>query len=388
MTRDVPPLPDFAGGSLVDVLPAVLRSLGVTGGPTASGGNAPVELPQCAQVCVVLVDGLGMNTLLAHPQQAPFLTSLLDSGWSRRISSVFPTTTPVALTSLGTGLAPGEHGVTGLVVRMPEDGRLVNTLAIPAETDMRLLQPRPTVFETLAAAGVAVTRVGPKVFDGNGLTEAGLRGGDYSAAESVGERVAAVADAVRRERRTFTYVYFGDLDATGHRHGCQSPGWREELAHLDHVVERLATTMPAGAALVVTSDHGMVDVPMGNRWDLARTPGLAEGVESVAGDMRGVHVYARPGAPTDVLQAWSATLGPDFWVWSRDEAVTAGLYGPVVAEHVRPRIGDVVAAARGESAVLDSRVMPATLLGLVGLHGSLTADELVVPLLVRHVGDG
>lgn len=385
MTGGVPPLPDFLGGSLADVLPAVMRSLGA---PDSTTGSEAIELPEAVRVCVVLVDGLGMNALLAHPQQTPFLTSLLGSRWSRRITSVFPTTTPVALTSLGTGLPPGEHGVTGLVVRMPADGRLVNTLAIPAQTDMRRLQPQPTVFETLAAAGVAVTRVGPGLFDGKGLTEAGLRGGDYSAAESVGERVAAVSDAVRRARRTFTYVYFGDLDATGHRRGCRSAAWREELAHLDQVVERLAAAMPAGAALVVTSDHGMVDVDAGRRWDLAVTPALAEGVESLAGDTRGVHVHARPGAVDDVATAWSATLGPDFWVWSRDEAVACGLYGPVVADHVRPRIGDVVAAARGESAVVDSRVMPASLLGLVGLHGSLTADELFVPLLVQHVGNG
>lgn len=382
MTRDLP-LPAFGGGSLADVLPAVLRSLGVAGGDRSGLG-----LVESSRVCVVLIDGLGMNALLSHPRETPFLASLLGHTASRAITSVFPTTTPIALTSLGTGLPPGEHGVTGLLVRLPEDGRLVDTLALPAQVDMRSLQPRPTLFERAAGAGVAVTRVGPKAFDGVGLTEAGLRGGDYAAAESVGERVAAVAAAVRRPGRTLTYVYFGDLDATGHRRGCTSAAWRQELAHVDRVVEQLAAAMPGGATLVVTSDHGMVDVPVGNRWDVASTPALAKGVEVVAGDLRGVHVHAVPGAEADVLDAWRTTLGEEFWVLPRDEAVAAGLYGPVVADHVRPRIGDVVAAARTDSAVVDSRVLPPQMLGLVGLHGSVTEDELLVPLLVRQAGDG
>lgn len=384
MTRDVPPLPAFGGGSLADVLPAVLHGLGVRDGDP---GRA-LELPASTQVCVVLVDGLGMKALLEHPDETPFLTSLLGHPASRHITSVFPTTTPIALTSLGTGLPPGEHGVTGLFIRLPEDGRLVNTLDIPSQVDMRSLQPRPTVFERAAAAGVAVTRVGPKAFDGQGLTEAGLRGGDYAVAESVGERVAAVSAAVRRATCSLTYVYFGDLDATGHRRGCTSPAWREELTHVDQLVEQLAAALPAGAALLVTSDHGMVDVPLENRWDVAATPALSDGVEAVAGDLRGVHVHTRPGAAADVLAAWRATLGEQFWVLSRSEAVGFGLYGPLVADHVLPRIGDVVAAARGDSAVVDSRVQPPAILGLLGLHGSLTDDELLVPLLVHQPTDG
>ena len=376
------PLPAFGGGSLADVLPAVLHSLGVAGGAPGEMGLAATQ-----RLCLVLVDGLGMNALLSHPEETPFLSSLLGRGASRAITSVFPTTTPIALTSLGTGLSPGEHGVTGLLIRLPEDGRLVNTLALPAQVDMRSLQPRSTAFERAARAGVVVTRVGPRAFDGAGLTEAGLRGGDYTSAESVGERVAAAAAAVRRPGRTFTYVYFGDLDATGHRQGCGSEAWRQELRHVDRLVEQLAEALPTDATLVVTSDHGMVDVPVGKRWDVAAEPVLAEGVEVVAGDLRGVHVHTVHGGADDVLAAWRGTLGKSFWVMPRDEAVESGLYGPVVVDHVRERIGDLVAAARDDSAVVDSRVLPPQMLGLVGLHGSLTQDELVVPLLVGQAED-
>jgi Type I phosphodiesterase / nucleotide pyrophosphatase len=370
------PVPAFGGGSLADVLPAVLTGLGVP------GEAAGLDLPVAPRVCVVLIDGLGWNALRARPDDAPYLTSLLGNDGSRAITSVFPTTTPIALTSLGTGLSPGEHGIVGLLLRLPEDGRVVDTLANPAQVDMRALQPRPTAFERADAAGVEVTRIGPRHFDGAGLSEAGLRGGRYAGAESVGERVDATYDAVRRGERSLAYVYLGTLDATGHRRGCTSAAWAHELTHIDRVVEQIATALPTGSALVVTSDHGMVDVPFENRWDVADTPALSAGVEVVAGDLRGVHVHARPGASADVLAAWRTTLGADFWVLSRDEAIEAGLYGTVL-EHAYHRIGDVVALASDTSAVVDSRAMSSGLLALVGLHGSVTEDELVVPLLIQ-----
>jgi hypothetical protein len=370
-------LPDHGGGSLADVMPAALSALGLPGerpGP---------ELPESRRLVVALVDGLGMSGLLAHPTEAPFLTSLLAGEHSRRITTVFPSTTPIALTSLGTGLAPGEHGITGLFLRLPT-GQLVNTLAMPAETDLRQLQPRPTVFERSAKAGIAVTRVGPRSFDGNGLTEAGLRGGDYAAAESPGERVAATAAAVRRGDRALVYVYYGDLDSTGHRQGCSSAAWRAELTHVDRLVEQLAAALPPGTTLLVTSDHGMLDIPLEHRWDVAAEPVLDHGVRAVSGDMRGVQVHTRDGATAEVLAAWRETLGDAFWVVPQDEAIATGLYGPSLDAAFRARLGDLLAVALRDHQVADSRVLPPAVLHMVGMHGALTDDEIGVPLLVHQ----
>ena len=375
---DGPTPPRYGGGSLADVLPAVLTSLGVEGerpGPAL----APTE-----RVVVLLVDGLGTRALQEHAAGAPYLSGLLGSVASAQISTVFPSTTPIALTSLGTGLTPGEHGITGLFVRLGS-GLLVNMLALPAETDLRALQPQPTAFERAVAAGVAVTRAGPAAFDGQGLTEAGLRGGSYLAAETAAERAAAAVASVRRPGRALGYVYYGDLDAAGHRHGCRSEAWRAELARVDGWVRQVADGLPPGTTLVVTSDHGMLDVPRENWWDLATTPALDAGVDAVSGDLRGAQVHVRPGALPDVRAAWQQTLGDAFWLLDRDAAVDLGLYGPVVRDEVRARLGDLLALARRDHVVVDSRHVPPFVLKLVGMHGGVSPDELEVPLLVHQV---
>ena len=379
-------LPDYGCGSLADLMPAVLTCLGQPGlGEVGEAGARPgLDLPPSDRVVVLLVDGLGLDAVIDHADLAAYLATLLAAPASRRLTSVFPTTTPIALTSLGTGLTPGQHGITGLLLRLTT-GQVVNTLAIPAQTDLRVLQPQPTVFDRAVKAGIEVTRVGPASFDGQGLTEAGLRGGTYAAGETVAERIAAVASAVRRGDRSLTYVYYGDLDSTGHRFGVASELWRIVLGRVDRLVQQLVEALPPGATLVVTSDHGMLDVPRDNRIDLALTPALSKDVVAVSGDLRGAQVHVRGGATSDVLAAWRDTLGSAFWVVPQDEAVAAGLYGPQVADHVRARLGDVLALAVADHVIVDSATMPPRMLDLIGMHGALSEVELAVPLLVHEV---
>ena len=370
---DLPTAPRYGSASLPDLLPSLLAGMGV------AGETPTLALPPAARVVVLLIDGLGAEQLAAA-EDAPFLSARFDHATT--IDAGFPATTPVSLTSLGSGVPPGVHGLTGFFMRRPEDGVVLNLLHLPPELDPRDLQPRPTAFERAVAAGVSVSRVGPRSFEGVGLTEFGLRGGDYVSADRIGERIAAVEKAVPRGERSLVYAYYGDLDATGHRSGCRSTAWERELTHVDRVVEQLAGTLPADCMLVVTADHGMIDVAKDARWDLATSPELDAGVDLLAGDPRAVHVHTHPGAAADVLAAWTEFLGANAWVVSRDVAIEQGWFGPTVAPEFRGRIGDVVAAMCTDVAVVDSRKLPSTILSLVGLHGSLTSAEQSVPLIV------
>jgi hypothetical protein len=375
-----PLAPGYGTASLPDLMPSVLAALGVPG----ESAVLPLDLP--ARVAVLLIDGMGLELLRAHPLHAPFLHSLLPTG--AELTAGFPATTATSLTSLGTGLPPGRHGVVGYQMRRP-DGSILKTLAWDAAVvDPLTWQPHATAFQRASAAGVAVTAVAPGRFFGSGLTVAAFRGAVGVAAESAGERAAATLAALgagRVEDRALVYTYYGDLDATGHRHGCGSLAWRLQLEHTDRLVEQVAAGLPAGTALVVTADHGMVDLDPAERRDFDTEPELAAGVDLLSGESRARYVHARPGAAADVLATWHGSLGDGWWVRSREDAIAAGWFGPRVDGHVRGRIGDVVAVARGHGSVVASRAEPGES-SVLGAHGALTSAEQLVPLLSVSAG--
>jgi hypothetical protein len=377
-------LPRYDALGLGAVLPGVLTALGVTdpGVTDLDGRDAAlpppaVTLPPVDRAVVVLVDGLGDRLLRRRAGHAPFLRSLLPEG--RTLSAGFPTTTATSMGSFGTGLPPGAHGLVGYEVRDPATGRVVNELSWDDGPIPERWQPHRTQFEQAVASGVATSRIGPGFFDGSGLTRAALRGGTFVGAESLAARVDA-AVAAAHVPRSCTYLYWGDVDKIGHVHGCDSWQWGEEVAAVDAELDRLAHSLPSGTGLVVTADHGMVDVPSENVLDVATDPQLAEGVERVAGEPRSPPVYATAGAAPDVQGRWAARLAGRGDVLTRDQAVGLGLFG-AVEERVLPRIGDLVVLMAPGFSVVDSRVHRPELIALRGVHGSLSADEVDIPLL-------
>ncbi|BDO42461.1 nucleotide pyrophosphatase [Cellulomonas sp. NTE-D12] len=349
--------------------------------PGAAAARALLGLPSAERVCVVLVDGLGHTNLSQRSGHAPFLRSLLLD--SAPLTTTFPSTTATAMGTFGTGLPPGRTAMLGYTVRDPATGRLGNLVSWtdlpPAET----WQPERSVLGRLADAGVRVLSVGPARFEGSGLTRAALSGATYRPAESLDQRVDVVARELRRPG--VAYLYWGDVDKVGHHAGCDSWEWGDALEALDAQLARLARLLPSGTLLLVTADHGMVDVDPSLRWDVAGTPALAEGVALVAGEPRALHLHLEPAAEaTDVVRRWQDVLGDGAVVRTREEAVATGWFG-VVADRVRPVIGDVVVATTGRVTVVDSRTQTPASLGLVGVHGSLTRQEMLVPCLVTQV---
>jgi hypothetical protein len=101
----------------------------------------------------------------------------------------------------------------------------------------------------------------------------------------------------------------------------------------------------------------------------------------LSGEARARYVSTEPGATADVLRAWRSTLRDRMWIWSTDEAIATGIFGPRVSDRARERIGDIVAAAHGRVGIVERNVDPAQA-RLIGHHGSLTPAEQLVPLLV------
>ncbi|MEU8385852.1 nucleotide pyrophosphatase/phosphodiesterase family protein [Streptosporangium sp. NPDC048865] len=368
-----PLVPAYGAASLADLSSSLLAAVGV------DGAN-PLDLAPAGRVVLFLVDGMGAELLRAHPGVAPFLSSLSGGVSGGVLTAGFPATTVTSLSTIGTGLPPGGHGMLGYQLAVPGAGYLLNCLRWTAPgplVEPGEWQPAPTVYERAAAAGVPVSYVGPAKFETTGFNRAVYRGVRFVGADEVDDRIAGVRHALA-EPRAHVSVYYGDLDSAGHLNGWGSPAWLDQLALVDRMAERLAETLPPGSAMYVTADHGMINIA--DRVDIDALPALREGVALLGGETRARHLYTVPGASAAVLGTWRDVLAGKAWVVSREEAVESGWFGPEVRREWLPRIGDVLAVPYTDCALVASVAEPHEA-GFIGCHGSLTPAEQYVPLL-------
>jgi Type I phosphodiesterase / nucleotide pyrophosphatase len=222
--------------------------------------------------------------------------------------------------------------------------------------------------------------VGRPEFRGSGLSAAAYRGAEIVDSTDVPTLAAhMLAGMVRRPSIVFGYL--PDVDSKGHAFGNDSPQWMDAAADLDRLLTLLIDGLTPDSALVVTADHGQLDIPPDHRFDLDADSRLREGVRVVTGEPRVRYLHTIPGATEDVIATWRGVLGDTAWVVPREEAVAEGWFGPVPEEHLL-RIGDVVAACRADHAVLASLIEPPQVGRMVGFHGSWTAAEMMIPLLI------
>nr|WP_229715499.1 nucleotide pyrophosphatase/phosphodiesterase family protein [Mangrovihabitans endophyticus] len=369
--------PAYGVGSLADLLPSVCAHLGVPGTADVIGLREPLD--GVDRIAVLLVDGMGAYQLPLMAPHAPVLAGLAAGG--RTLTSGFPSTTPVSLVTLGTGTPPGAHGVLGFTVRTPS-GAILNHIRWGDDPDPRDWQPVPSRLAVAAAAGVTVTTVTRPEFEGSGLTVSAYGRDGFRGAPDpdrlAGQMLAALSAGTGP---ALVYGYHPDLDRCGHEDGIDSPPWRAAAAGVDRLLDRLALGLPPGSAVLVTADHGQLNVPSGRRYDLGTDPALAAGLSAVAGEPRLRYLYPAAGARDDVLAAYREVLGADARVMTRDEAIDDGWFGPVPAGH-RDRIGEVVVLCRDRAVLLASGWEPPAVGRLVAYHGSSTAAEMTIPLLL------
>jgi hypothetical protein len=344
-------------------------------------------------IVLVLADGLGEANLAARAGHAPFLAA----GPRQELVTGFPSTTVASLASLGTGLEPGRTGLAGYCLRDPATGRRANLIKWDTPTAPEVWQPHATVFERLDAIGRPASFVGERRFADSAMTRSSLRGARFYPARNSPAAIVETALAAARRGDGLIYVYWGQLDKTGHASGWESTAWGTALEELDQAVRQIQARLPRGWELWLTADHGMVDVAGAPVWDVAADPELASGVRLVAGEPRAVHLYtgavngANAGTSANaanaanaadaarVAERWRRRLGDQAWVLTKAEAVAAGLFGRV-DPRVEPYLGDVIVALAGRATVRDSR-LPGAAGKMVGQHGSLTAVEMRVPLI-------
>lgn len=419
------PSPRGGARHLSAVLPALSAAIGcpistaVHRDPSAL--RHALGLPDVRSAIVVLVDGLGFWNVAMRLGHAPTLRSLMrETANQQPMSTCAPSTTVAAMATFGTGTCPGLTGMAGYTQRDPASGRMIqliqfkevvppdstaNSAAGSANTfsaasrspragsgvtarpnmtspalDPLDLQREPTVFESLKAAGMRVTSSGLAKFEASPLTQAALRGPDYVANVTPGERVRAAAEAAREPG--LTYLYIRDTDKVGHAHGWDSERWIDCFERVDGQLGQLRRLAPKGTLIVVIADHGMVSADSSRRVDIAADPMLAQGVAQVGGEPRSLMLYAEPDEGPEMIAArWRERLGDEARVVTRDEAIEEGLFGPV-SERVKPMLGDVIVQAAGHLTLVDTRTQGDKATRLPAVHGSQTMLESDIPFFV------
>ncbi len=367
---------------LTQVLGACVAALDPTL-PGAIGQGVPASFGlstgEAKQVLVILVDGLGLVPLESRLGHAPVLRA--HRGDIRSAYTVAPSTTAAAITAFATGQRPGATRMVGYsVLRNGGAGTghgpdVMNLLSFAEDVDPGQWQPCDTVFQRLAQAGVASCVISPPTFAGSGLTRAALRGARHVGATSWSQRM----NAALRELQAGTplvYLYWSDIDHAGHHHGCGSEQWTASLEDFDGGLGILLSRLPDGVITVLTADHGMVDTARDHIIDLAARPDLDDGVRAIAGEARSVHVHARPGSGAGVLARWSEILDGQAWVLGPDEI--PALLGPGPGTGL---VGEALVFMRDHAGIVDSRWQTPASITQVGVHGSLSADEMLVPVV-------
>lgn len=353
---------------LHEVMPSTAAAMGVPGFVNTLGFAA------CDHSVVVLVDGLGMLNLQEHVACAPWLGSLDGAS----ITADFPTTTPVGLGSLGTGLPSGSHGLVGASFELPETGHILAPLHWPDGIPAVMVQPEATVFETMRATGVSVSSVGAAAYEHSGLTQAVLRGPTYLAADDPESVVQQVRVAQRGGDRTCVYVYWSALDRIGHGAGVGSDPWLAELGLVDRLLAEVFAVVRPGTHMVITADHGMLNAQSDRMIKLEEHRSLRLLVRHIAGEPRMRHLYLKDPTDPEGVRQWRDFLSDRVLVLTRQEAIASGSFG-AVAPGIEERIGDLVCIAQGPwimTSEVDTRVSH-----LVGQHGAMSDHERMIPCL-------
>ena len=325
---------------------------------------------------LILIDGMGQDAINNYGDQFPIFDELKQV---KKLYTNFPSTTATSLSTLGTGVLPGVHGMLGYTVRVPRsDNRLLNALKWDERVDPVMWQKVPTLFERAVLAGVSVTHVAAKRYEGSGFTQAALRGAKYVGANGVDEMATAVSAALKPQP-SFVYTYLNTLDSAGHSDGVGSDKWLTALQQVSEFITKVKQLAPAGTRIWVTSDHGMVNST--EQVILGQDNNLLENVTLIGGEPRARHIYIKEGAASETIAQWQEFFGNKAKVLSKESAIKDGLFGPVVTEDSHDRLGDLIAIANNDLILVDpARVREES--SMVGHHGGITDIEVEIPLLL------
>lgn len=356
-------------GRLSEVFASALASL--------SGLQNPLNLPKVKNSCVVLVDGLGSANIRERAGHAPFINSKLKTDGS--IHCGFPSTTVTSLSSFSTGVLSGQHGMVGYRIIDPRNSEAINLLTeIPNQLEAEYWQPLETVSEQAKKLGFDCIFIGPAEYENSGFTMATMRDSTYMPAKSIQDRFTLAEKLLSTGSGKLIYLYVPELDQQAHARGFLSAEWSARLEDLESGLRGLVTASRKDSGVLLTADHGIVDVPKENHFYLDQVE--LEGLVNVGGDPRVLFLYFDRTPSESVREKIQKFLGKSAYVATQTELVQAGWFGEV-KEFSFQRMPQLFVIATSKSAFYHRDFAKRKSLEMIGQHGSVSPEELSVPLL-------
>jgi len=348
-----------------------------------TGLDNRLSLRRAKSVCVVMVDGLGAQNLKSARGHAPFLNaSMASSGES--IACAFPATTATSLTSFATGTNSGTHGLLGYQVFDRNSKKPLNLLSgWSDEFKPQDWQLAPTVSQVAAEKSVPTYFVGPAEYEGSGFTQAIMPAALYRAGKTIADRVDRAIEILNQAQESLVYLYVPELDQAAHAKGVSSSQWLQRVEELDSQLRRLDKAANKTTGLLVTADHGVIDVPADKQLYLDELDVDWDAVINISGDPRVPYLYLDPDASGQLPMVQSQLrqhLGDAALVLNASELAQSGLYG-TVSDAVKPRIPDLAILALKPVAFYHRGHAKPQSLKMIGQHGSLSHQELMIPLI-------
>lgn len=368
------PSHNSASLSLADVLPSCLASLGVAGVENSLG------LSDVTNSVVVVVDGLGVYNITHAKAHARFLARATQC--SPNITTVFPSTTASALASLTTGVQPGKHGMLGYKIKNPDSGHILNMLKDLSQVSADSWLGAKPLYKFAGENDISVSVVSHSRFASTPLTRVIHDGARMVDANSFDDRINAVTQTLNRPGKQLVVLYFSELDELAHAHGVSSHKWSEKLEDLDRAIETLVSRLDSETGLLLTADHGIVDVPPHNHVLFGQQHELLAGIEAIGGEPRCLQLYLDSSVSRSVVvERWLKAYGEIAWVLDQATAIDAGLLSEITESHAH-RVGDVLVLARENVAFYDIRDSSMAGRNMIGQHGGISAEEMMIPCAV------
>ena len=362
------PAPPKSLGRLGDVLISALQAV--------KGETNTLALSAKRTLCVILVDGLGTHNLAKAAGHARFLNnqkSLPASCW-------FPATTSVSITSFATAKNPVDIGFLGYQVFDRAEGQSQNLLSgwkdFAAGANYQL---QPTVSEMALEVGIAFHAVAPSSYEFSGFTGATMRTAIYHGQNSIAERFETARKLLADPEPKVIYLYIPELDQIAHALGSESMDWLNQLEEVDALAAELIRQLPKHAGVVLTADHGVIDIKPEAHIYLDELLPIDQ-VEFVGGDTRAPFIYLKPSVDSaEVRRRLEDAYGSLAFIVSTEDLIAAGYW--VHAQKSVETYPDLVLIARKEVAFYHKAFAKKKSLEMVGHHGALTTQEMSIPLI-------